>query len=53
MAASGLSAELVLQAIKEALERGLSDENALMEMAAKRGGRPATLIYSAFERSIP
>ena len=52
VAASGLSAELVLQAIKEALERGLSDENALMEMAAKRGGRPATLIYSAFERSI-
>lgn len=53
VATAGLSEELVLQAIEEALERGLTDEDALRKMADKRGGRPAALIYSAFERSNP
>lgn len=53
VAASGLSEEQVLQAIEEALELGLTDENALMEMAARRGGRPGALIYSAIEESKP
>jgi predicted transcriptional regulator of viral defense system len=45
VATSGLSEEQVLQAIEEALELGLTDENALRKMADHRGGRPAAIIY--------
>lgn len=45
VASSGLSEEQVLQAIEEALELGLTDEDALRKMAGHRGGRPAAIIY--------
>lgn len=45
VATSGLSEEQVLQAIEEALELGLTDEDALRKMADHRGGRPEALIY--------
>jgi predicted transcriptional regulator of viral defense system len=45
VASSGLSEEQVLQAIEEALELGLTDEDSLRKMADHRGGRPAVLIY--------
>lgn len=47
VATSGLSEEQVLQAIEEALELGLTDEDALRKMADRRGGRPAAIIYRA------
>lgn len=53
VASSGLSEEQVLQAIEEAIELGLTDEDALIEMAVKRGGRPAALIYSAIKEGKP
>lgn len=47
VATSGLSEEQVLQAIEEALELGLTDEDALRKMADRRGGRPAAIVYRA------
>ena len=47
VATSGLPEEQVLQAIEEALELGLTTEDALRMMAEHRGGRPAAIIYRA------
>lgn len=47
VAAAGQAAELVDQAIREALRRGMTDREALQRMAERRGGRAAQLIRKA------
>lgn len=47
VARAGLSEELVLQAIEEALDRGLTTRDRLTAMAARRGGRARHLIERA------
>lgn len=52
VAASGLSAELVWQAIQEALQRGLTTSDQLRTTASRRGGRADKLVTQALaERS--
>jgi predicted transcriptional regulator of viral defense system len=46
---AGLADELVLQAIGQALRRGLTTTMELQTLAAKRGGRVARLIESALQ----
>ena len=48
MAASGLSEELVRQAIQEALRRGLTTTEQLRMNASRRGGR----VYSLIEQAL-
>jgi predicted transcriptional regulator of viral defense system len=47
VARAGLAEELVLQAIGEALERGLTTSTRLAEAAAERGGRAKRLVQRA------
>ncbi|HEY42930.1 MAG TPA: hypothetical protein G4O11_03000 [Anaerolineae bacterium] len=47
VAATGLAKEFVHQAIQEAMQRGLTDREALLEMASRRGGRASKLIAEA------
>ncbi len=47
VAATGLAKEFVHQAIQQAIQRGLTDRDALLEMASRRGGRPSRLIAEA------
>lgn len=47
VAAAGLAKEFVDQAIQEAIQRGLTDRDALLEMASLRGGRASRLIAEA------
>ena len=49
VAITGLADELVLQAIEQALARGLTAPVELRILAAKRGGRVARLIESALQ----
>ena len=51
VATSGLSEEQVLKALEEALELGLTNEDALRKVADHRGGRPAALIYRVIGES--
>ena len=44
VAKAGLAEELVRSAIRQALERGLTDQRALREEARRRGGRAARVI---------
>jgi len=44
VATTGLAKEFVHQAIREALQQGLTDRVNLLEMASRRGGRAARLI---------
>jgi predicted transcriptional regulator of viral defense system len=46
VAKAGLAEEQVRQAIREALDRGLTNERALLLEATRRGGRAARLIKS-------
>jgi len=50
VAFSGLADELVIQAIHEALARGLTTETELKAMAHRRGGRMARLLSQALIR---
>ena len=47
VSATGLAKEFVHQAIQQAIQRGLTDRDALLEMASRRGGRPSRLIAEA------
>ncbi len=49
-AASGLAEELVVQATREALQRGLTTPAALRDYARRRGGRGAELMLKALEQ---
>jgi len=49
VAAVGLPEEQVLQAIREALRRGLVTRESLLALAAKRGGRIARLVKDALD----
>ncbi len=50
VAFSGLADELVIQAIHEALARGLTTEAELQATARRRGGRMARLLAQALEK---
>jgi predicted transcriptional regulator of viral defense system len=52
VAFSGLADELVIQAIHEALARGLTTESALRAMAGRRGGRMARLLSQALSEEL-
>ena len=52
VAFSGLADELVIQAIHEALARGLTTEAALQTMAQRRGGRLARLLSQALKEQV-
>lgn len=47
VASTGLAKEFVHQAIQQAIQRGLTDRDALLEMASRRGGRSSRLIAEA------
>ncbi len=47
VAASGLAEELVVQAVQQAVERGLVSEGALQAYADVRGGRPQQMVDQA------
>jgi len=47
VAASGLSQDLVRQAVREAIRRGLVNRGELLAQASRRGGRTARLIEDA------
>lgn len=47
LAASGLSEELILQAVEEALRRGLTTTDQLRVAASRRGGRANRLVEQA------
>jgi len=47
VATTGLAKEFVDQAIQEAMQRGLTDRDALLKMASLRGGRASRLITEA------
>ena len=49
VASAGLADELIIQAIHEALARGLTTENDLQAMAQRRGGRMARLLTQALK----
>ena len=49
VANANLSREFVIQALEEALQRGLTTENDLREQAKRRGGRAKELIQSYLE----
>ena len=51
VAAGGLAEELVVQAIQEALQRGLTTPAALRRYAQRRGGRGAQLMLKTLERA--
>jgi hypothetical protein len=46
VAAAGLAEEKVRQAIREAIERGLTSPETLWRYARKRGGRFQTIVQS-------
>ncbi len=47
VATSGLGDDLIVQAIHEAIVRGLVSKSELMQMAAQQGGRTERLVYLA------
>jgi len=49
VAVSGLADELVIQAVHEALRKGLTSHEALRSYAARRGGRPQRLVAQALQ----
>lgn len=50
VAASGLADELVIQAVHQAIQRGLASKVVLRSYAESRGGRPQQLVAHAFQR---
>lgn len=48
VAAAGLAAELVIQAVREAIQRGLVTKHQLLTMAERQGGRVERLVQNAF-----
>lgn len=50
VAAAGLAEEQVRQAVREALDRGLTDRDSLLAEADRRGGRAARLIKEELVR---
>ncbi len=53
LAASGLSEDLIRQAVHEALRRGLTTRKDLLVQTSRRGGRAAKLIQKALELETP
>ncbi len=47
VAVSGLAEELIVQSVREALERGLTTADELRQYAGRRGGRGANLMLKA------
>jgi predicted transcriptional regulator of viral defense system len=52
VAVSGLADELILQAIRESLQRGLTSQNELLRHADHRGGRAKRIIEAAFSEEV-
>jgi predicted transcriptional regulator of viral defense system len=50
VAVGGLAEEFVIQAVREALERGLTTADELCQYAVQRGGRGADLLLKALEQ---
>ena len=53
VATSGLAEELVVQAVQEALQRGLTTREALLAQAAYQGGRAKKIIHKTLAESSP
>jgi predicted transcriptional regulator of viral defense system len=51
VAAAGLAAELVVQAVNEAVRRGLATKTDLRSAAERRGGRARRLVHQALEEA--
>ena len=52
VAVGGLADELILQAIRESLQRGLTSQNELLRLADHRGGRAKRIIEAALSEEV-
>jgi predicted transcriptional regulator of viral defense system len=53
VARSGVSEQLVLQAVDQAIARGLTTPGLLTQFASRRGGRAKRLVEAALDRTSP
>ena len=53
VAASGMAAELVIQAIRQAIRQGMTTQKAMLAMAEQRGGRVRRLVEIALKEDEP